>query len=252
MKQRNIFLAIIILFVGILFAGVFLFSACDMKNQWMMDKYYESGDNREVLRYLKNNGDVNIEYKDDIGTRASLAGIALFRDKKGTDVFYMIFNNPDFDLKKELSRDYNMVHAAASSNEAEILREILRRMKNQQLSVKDINVKKYYPLTFAAAEGSMEAAKVLIFEYEFDVNGMQNSEADTPLHAAAWEGHRQMLEFLIESGADYTLRGVYNQTARKSVEELLKEVSDGWTPQKRADYEEILKLLPVPQEVSAE
>ncbi|GAH12048.1 unnamed protein product, partial [marine sediment metagenome] len=71
----------------------------------------------------------------------------------------------------------------------------------------DVNAKSYFnstPLHFAAYEGHKDVAKLLIAKGA-DVNA-KNRNGWTPLHRAAWQGHKDIVELLIAEGTDVNVK----------------------------------------------
>jgi ankyrin repeat protein len=52
----------------------------------------------------------------------------------------------------------------------------------------------------------------LLLDKDVDIN-VTNYTGDTPLHEAASHGHRKMVEFLLQNGAELEMRDDYRQTA---------------------------------------
>ena len=67
------------------------------------------------------------------------------------------------------------------------------------------------PLYYAARLGFRDLAEHLIAEHPEHVNAVGGNEV-TPMHAAACEGHTDILSLLLEHGADLDGRGRYDET----------------------------------------
>ena len=57
------------------------------------------------------------------------------------------------------------------------------------------------PLHYAAVEGNKEVVELLITKGA-DVNAKDDQSGETPLHFAAFSGHKEIVELLIAKGAD--------------------------------------------------
>ena len=70
------------------------------------------------------------------------------------------------------------------------------------------------PIHECAYSGSTDAIDVLI-AHGVDVNQLQAAYSATPLIVAAWQGHADLVQHLLDEGADPTLKTENGATARK-------------------------------------
>jgi len=69
----------------------------------------------------------------------------------------------------------------------------------------------FTPLHYAAWNGHKEVAELLIAKGA-DVNAKVAIWGRTPLHFAAWNGHKEVAELLIENGAEVNAKDNYGRT----------------------------------------
>ena len=62
-------------------------------------------------------------------------------------------------------------------------------------------------LHLASANGFIEVVKYLVNELHCDINA-KNKSLSTPLSWAAFNGHKSVVEFLLEKGADFDVKNV--------------------------------------------
>ena len=68
------------------------------------------------------------------------------------------------------------------------------------------------PLHYAASFGLHDVAAFLIDNHLEDVNALDRSRMDTPLHAASREGDAVVAQLLLENGADVMAKGEHERT----------------------------------------
>ena len=67
-------------------------------------------------------------------------------------------------------------------------------------------------LHLASANGFLEVVKYLINELHCDLN-VKNKSLSTPLIWAAYNGHKKVVEFLLEKGADFDMKNINGKKA---------------------------------------
>ena len=100
------------------------------------------------------------------------------------------------------------IHDAADKGNIEAVKQHLD-------SGRDVNAKDQKgktPLHRAASEGHKEIVELLIAKgANVNVNA-KNEFGSTPLHVAAFQGHKEIAELLIPNGADVSAKDKYEQT----------------------------------------
>jgi ankyrin repeat protein len=118
------------------------------------------------------------------------------------------------------------------------------------------------PMNVAAMSGDLTKIKALIIENSSLVSSRDINNGWTPLHWAAWNGHKDVAELLLSKGANgnamandgFTPLHVAAQNGQKDVAELLlankanvnAKTKEGWTPLHLATgngHKDLVKLL---------
>lgn len=95
---------------------------------------------------------------------------------------------------------FSMLHAAALSDQAEVVRQVLKCQPAASCS-KDGRT----PLHLAAGGGKMEAAEALLRFCDHDLVNAPNNRGQSPLHLASEFGHNDMVKLLLRYNADVHL-----------------------------------------------
>ncbi|CAL9246446.1 unnamed protein product [Arabidopsis halleri] len=97
------------------------------------------------------------------------------------------------------------LHIAVAAKRKVFVRNLLREMDSPDLSLK--NKDGNTPLSFAAALGDIEIAKMLI-NMNRDLPDISNEETMTPIHIAALYGHGEMVKYLFN---ERSIKGLNDQ-----------------------------------------
>ena len=81
----------------------------------------------------------------------------------------------------------------------------------------------FLALYWAAYGGHIDVAKLLLSNQYIDLN-IQNKLGDTPLIAASYKGHADVVDLLVAKGADVNVANNAGDTARKAANS-----AQGWT-----------------------
>ena len=100
------------------------------------------------------------------------------------------------------------IHIATVAGHIEAVKQHLAA--GADVDVKDDGESTSTPLHYAAFEGHKEIAELLIAE-DADVNAKE-STGEIPLHLAAGEGHKEIVELLIAKGADLNAKNDDGET----------------------------------------
>lgn len=74
-------------------------------------------------------------------------------------------------------------------------------------------LKDHVYLLFAACKGKIEVARKVLSTGMLDVNDIESAEGNTPLHVAATFGNLEMVQLLLDSGAEKHPRNSFGETA---------------------------------------
>ena len=102
----------------------------------------------------------------------------------------------------------NPLHEAAKRGNLAFLEEGLAN----KVSVNGLDKAGSTPLIWASHGGHLSCMTVLLKQPRCEIN-VQNKLGDTALHSAAWKGHSQAVEMLLEKGARTDLKNKDNKTA---------------------------------------
>ena len=186
--------------------------------------------NEEIISLLLDSGaDINKKdsYTDQTpllaalhGTKANRFSIAIFLIKRGADIF---------SVQKTTSPFEETLVVLDSDDEQTINDgfELFKYLIEQQVSM-DISKGNENALTFAAHYGNYNAVEFLIKENYFNINS-KDLAGDTALIAASKNNQVQIIQLLIDLGADKSLNDAEGQTAYDYAAEK--------------GYEEIVQLL---------
>lgn len=74
-------------------------------------------------------------------------------------------------------------------------------------------------LMTAALQGHVGIARLLVEEFNANVNAQTKQKGETALHLSAYRGQLSMVQFLLTSSASISLRNTYNETAADTARE---------------------------------
>ncbi|XP_047139377.1 osteoclast-stimulating factor 1 [Hydra vulgaris] len=119
----------------------------------------------------------------------------------------------------------NPLHEAAKRGNVDFLNECL----NNKVSINGLDKSGSTALHWAASGGHMACAVALLNEPNISLD-VQNKLGDTALHNASWKGHTDIVEALIERGANTSIKNNEKKTAydlarKPEVAKLLKSSS---------------------------
>ncbi|XP_065672988.1 osteoclast-stimulating factor 1-like [Hydra vulgaris] len=119
----------------------------------------------------------------------------------------------------------NPLHEAAKRGNVDFLNECL----NNKVSINGLDKSGSTALHWAASGGHMACAVALLNEPNISLD-VQNKLGDTALHNASWKGHTDIVEALIERGANKSIKNNEKKTAydlarKPEVAKLLKSSS---------------------------
>lgn len=112
-------------------------------------------------------------------------------------------------------RGNTLMHSAVASHNAGLVQELLLR----KIKVEGRNTYNYRPLHWAAMQGDLDIARLLVEQGRAKVNIKGNlnfiiRETKTPLYLAIDEGHVELARYLVDQGADLNaLNDSSNRTA---------------------------------------
>lgn len=112
--------------------------------------------------------------------------------------------------------------AFGDSHEAEAaVRHLLRRGGNcSNLPIDFVAPPKGRTLLMTAAlQGHVGIARLLVEEFNANVNAQTKEKGETALHLSAYRGQLSMVKFLLTSSASTILRNTYNETAADTAKE---------------------------------
>ena len=145
----------------------------------------------EILKYLIEKGaDVNAFDKNNV---TALISVVARNHPKAVKL--LIENGSDVNVKS--NAEYTALHYAASDGFIEVVKLLIKN--GAKLDIK--NDYQRTPLILAAREtGGLETIKILV-EAGANINATDYSE-DTPLSLAAWRGYEDIVNYLLDNGAD--------------------------------------------------
>ena len=119
--------------------------------------------------------------------------ILLKRDHKAEEIF--LLNSVDIDSNTPL-------HLATLNKQDAVVKLLL----SEGSDPKAMNSFGWTPVTCAAKSGNLECLKAILdSSSKIDINVTDNNNT-TPLHLAAKEGHCDVIQFLLEKGADVSIK----------------------------------------------
>ena len=117
--------------------------------------------------------------------------------------------------------------------------DLKESVKQQDININEKDEDGMTPLYYAAFFGHKEMVEVLI-DNRADVN-MANAYSETPLHLAAENGHKEVAEVLIDNRADVNAKNKYGETPLHRVAQaLLTETTD---KEKKKRLSEVIEYL---------
>lgn len=99
------------------------------------------------------------------------------------------------------------LHDAARRGNLSFLQECLK----QGVSPTGLDSVGNTPLYWACSGGHIDCVMELLGQPNPPINA-QNKVGDTPLHAAAAHGHVDVVKLLVEKGANFDIKNMYNET----------------------------------------
>jgi ankyrin repeat protein len=97
------------------------------------------------------------------------------------------------------SQGWTCLHYATHLTQVKIVKMLCGRSACPNLESKD----HWTPLQLAAYHGALDCVKTLLKHEDIQVNRMTETRGSA-LHLAALQGHAQLVEFLLENGAEMT------------------------------------------------
>ena len=110
----------------------------------------------------------------------------------------------------------NQLHTACQKGRVKKVKELLNQDSIRNFIDAGAGVFAYTPLHEATSSGKAEIIELLI-ESGADVNSISNGRY-TPLHIAATIGDLRCIEMLLKNNADVTLTDEFNKTPHKTAE----------------------------------
>jgi len=100
----------------------------------------------------------------------------------------------------------NALHDAAKRGNIEFLQQSLAN----KASVIGLDKAGNTPFHWACYSGQMECVKLLL-PLSLSIINQRNNVGDTPLHVASWKNHAEIVQTLLENGADKRIRNQDNK-----------------------------------------
>ena len=149
-------------------------------------------DDLELLEYLIQNG-------SDILSKTKHGGSCLHLAAKNghLKICKALLEKYNFDIHATDDSSWTALHGAAWSGDLELFQYLIE--KGSDIFIKTKNNSSC--LHFAAKVGSLKICRVVLQNYNFDINA-RDDDGLTILHSAAWSGDSELLQYLIEKGSD--------------------------------------------------
>ncbi len=126
----------------------------------------------------------------------------------------------------------------------------LRQLLSEGIDVDEEDERGWTALHMAAAYGRPESAKLLIDEYDAEINLAEDTYGATALHLAAWQGHIEIVKVLLEQNASVNAQdGKGNTPLHVTSSESIAEILVNYNTSIRAVNKE--KLLPLQSSAKA-
>lgn len=200
-----------------------LYTACLNENNEMTRYLLENGANPNVTRFRREYPLV-LYLENSYASDESLLDLFI---EKGVDLNRYEISPPMVALMKHYYRSDDESEAESTENREIIERELRVLIKNGLKWQNDdpyTQYDGYSILHFVAATDRTDFMRELLtYDNAMDYLNSQTSDGYTPLHFAAFNNEQAMYDFLIQAGADVTIRDDDGKTA----EEYLS-ASDAW------------------------